>query len=106
MLLTMPNVSQRDDSSHLQFRVKVPADVREKAKGRMLFVELPAMGSDEAVTVTARVGEHVKLSLRTRDPRVAKARHGAALAHVQRVFAGMRSGPRGLTLREVVALML
>lgn len=100
----MPNPSTRDDSSLIQFRVKVPADVRQKAKGRLIFVPLPAIGGDEAVTVTARIGEHVKLSLRTRDPYVAKARHGAALAHVNQVFAGMRSGPRTLSLREIVAL--
>jgi hypothetical protein len=104
MTIKMPSPSRRDDSTCIQCRMKVPVDVRDKAKGKTIFVPLPAIGGEDAVTVTTRIGEHVKLSLRTRDPQAAKARHGAALAHVNRLFAGMRCGPRALTLREIVAL--
>lgn len=104
MRLTMPKPTTRDDSSLVQFRLKVPVDLREKAKGRMVFVELAAMAADPAVTVTSRIGDCVKFSLRTRDPQIAKARHGAALAHVNRVFDGMRCGPKPLNLRQIVAL--
>ncbi len=100
----MPNPSTRADSRVPQFRYRVPSDVLAKAKGRMIFVELPEVGRDEGVTVAARIGEHVKLSLRTRDPAAAKARHGAALAHVTRLFEGMRGEPKALSLREIVAL--
>ncbi len=104
MRLTMPKIAMRDDSSHLQFRVKVPIDVRERAKGRMIAVELPAGRSEQAVTVTARVGTHVKFSPRTRDPVTATARQSSALMYLSTVWDAIRSGCRPLTLRQIVAL--
>lgn len=104
MRFVMPNLSTRDDSSLLQFRMRVPSDVLSKARGRLLFIDLPAVGTDDAVTVAAKVGDVVKFSLRTRDLVAAKARHGVALSSVNRLFAGIRNGPKPLTLRQIVAL--
>ncbi|WP_237477835.1 tyrosine-type recombinase/integrase [Lichenibacterium dinghuense] len=104
MRFVMPNLSTRDDSSLLQFRMRVPSDVLLKARGRLMFIDLPAIGTDDAVTVAAKVGDVVKFSLRTRDPVAAKARHGAALSCVNKLFAGIRNGPKPLSLRQIVAL--
>ena len=104
MRFTMPNLATRDDSSLIQFRMRVPSDVLFKARGRLVFIELPAIGTDDAITVAAKVGDCLKFSLRTRDPVAAKARHGAALSCANKLFAGIRNGPRPLTLRQIVAL--
>ena len=46
----------------------------------------------------------MKASLRTRDPREAKERHAAAVAHVNAVWAAIRNGPKRLTRKQVIAL--
>jgi hypothetical protein len=46
----------------------------------------------------------VKFSLRRREPSVAKIRNGITEAHVQRTWEAIRSGPKKLTHKQVVAL--
>jgi hypothetical protein len=46
----------------------------------------------------------IKVSLRTHDPREAKARQAKALAYLDDIWRSLRDGPRRLTHREVTAL--
>lgn len=106
MVLRMTRPTKRTDSSFLTFRKRIPADLQKKARGRHVTFQFPEVGSDNpAFTVMALMGkEEVKVSLRTRDPAVAKARSGVAEAHLQQVWAAIRSGPKRLTHKQIVAL--
>ncbi|WP_347881317.1 DUF6538 domain-containing protein [Xanthobacter aminoxidans] len=87
------------------FRKRIPADLRGKVTGREVRIPFPAHGHEPECTVVATLGvSEVKFSLHTRDPRVATARSGIAEDHLQRLFAGLRSGPVRLTHKQVVAL--
>ncbi len=101
MVLRMSRPMKRPSSSFHQFRMRIPADVLLRARGLALLLpigdtQVPLLISPTAVTV--------QLSLRTRDPREAKARQGTVTAHLERVWRGLREGPRRLTHRETIAL--
>ena len=65
-----------------------------------MIVALPVGDLECAV----RIGQQVKLSLRTRDPRAAKARFAAAYAALQSFWEAQRLGPQPLTHKQRVAL--
>jgi len=82
----------------LYLQVRVPGDLAAKAAG--MIVALPVGEADCAV----KIGQQVKLSLRTRDPREAKARFAAAYAALQSFWDALRRGPQPLTHKQRVAL--
>jgi integrase len=105
MVLHMTRPTRRPRSSFLQFRKRVPADIQRVASGRPVAVSFPAGVSGEAaVIVRATLRGQVKFSLQTRDPATAKERTGLATAQLERIYAAIRTGPRPLTHKEVVAL--
>lgn len=105
MVLAMSRPSRRSDSAHFLFRKRVPADIQAKqAGGKVVFSFPPEMGSGEPIRVTGTIGTEVKVSLRTRDPEVAKARNGIAQAQFQAFCEGVRRGPETLTHAQVIAL--
>jgi integrase len=106
MVLRMTRPAKRPDSTFLTFRKRVPADIREKAKGLRVTFQFPEAGeANPAATVTVTMGaEQVKVSLRTREPAVAKARTGIAETHLQQVWEAVRVGPKSLTHKQIVAL--
>lgn len=104
MVLRMPRPTTRENSSFLQFRCRVPADIAQVARGKLVLVELPAASSEPPVTVSATAGTFIKFSLRTRDPNVAKVRSAAANTQVNQQFAAWRSGPASLSQRQLVGL--
>lgn len=79
-------------------RIKVPADLRGRAKGRR--VALP-IGE---TTTTVTMGDVVQVSLRTKDQREAKARYVPAHAELMASWDAIRRGPAKLTYRQVVSL--
>lgn len=85
---------KRPGSSLIQFRERIPADVLVKAAGRALAV--PVAGETIPITLSARAVE-VRLSLRTRGPAEAKARHAEVKAYLATVWQGLRDGVRRLT---------
>lgn len=101
MVLTMARPMKRPTSSFVQFRQRIPADVLERARGCSLAI--PVGGSVVSLTVSTK-SETLQFSLRTREPREGKARHGIAMAYLERVWQGLREGPQRLTQRNVVAL--
>jgi len=105
MVLHMTRPTRRPNSSHLQFRKRVPADIQKAAYGRLVSVTFPAEGpGGPAIVVQATLREHIKFSLRTRDPATAKARTGIASAQLERLYSAIRNGPRSLDHKEIVAL--
>ena len=98
MVLHMTRPTRRPDSSILQFRKRVPADIQKAAYGRSAVVQFPAGGAGEpAVTVKATLRREVKFSLYTRDPATAKERTGIATAQIERLYSAIRNGRRPLT---------
>ena len=68
----------RNGSSPYQFLMRVPLKILARVKGRTLPISLPPSGEEEPVLVSAKIGDLVKFSLRTRDLNVAKAREAVA----------------------------
>lgn len=101
MVLRMARPTRRKGSSLLQFRQRIPADVRRKAVWSSLVVPV---GSEEAVVRIGPTTEVVQFSLRTRDPSEAKAREAVALSHLEAHWRSLREGPRTLTQKQIVAL--
>jgi integrase len=105
MVLHMTRPTRRPRSSFLQFRTRVPTDIQRIASGRPIAVSFPAGAAGEAaVVVRGTLRGQVKFSLQTRDPATAKERTGLATAHLERLYAAIRSGPQPLSHREIVAL--
>ena len=101
----MASPSRRPESSQLQFRKKVPADLKGRVEGRRVVVEFPACAGHEAVLLAMRIGAgEIKASLRTTEKGVARLRTAAANAAVEKFFDGLRKGPSPLSHRQVVAL--
>ncbi|MEJ1157333.1 tyrosine-type recombinase/integrase [Prosthecomicrobium sp. N25] len=97
MVLAMTRPTKRADSSHHQFRKRVPHNI---PRGDALILTIP--GIDEPIGVT--IGNEIKFSLRTRDPAEAKARTAAANAQIELRFKNLREGPNKLTHKQLVAL--
>lgn len=104
MALLMPRPIRRPDTSFLTFRARVPADVIEAARGQTIVLPFPSEGGEPEHIAFVRPGNEVKFSLRTRDPAIAKSRHGLALAELERRWNAIRSGPQALSHRQIVAL--
>jgi len=105
MVLRMARPTRRKESSFLWFRKRVPADVQRTASGKRISFSFPAeVPGDPDIVVTTTLGTQVKFSLQTRDPAVAKQRHGLAAAQLERVCESFRRGSRPLTHKQRVAL--
>lgn len=79
-------------------RVNVPSDVAKAANGMTVIVPI------EDAFARAVVGTHVKVSLRTKDPREAKQRHTHAHDALLKQWDALRSGPQKLNHKQCVAL--
>ncbi|MEA1830951.1 DUF6538 domain-containing protein [Methylobacterium durans] len=104
MILTMKRHASRADSDLPQFKRRVPSDVVERLKGRVISFTLPAVGREAEIPVCFRLGEFAKVSLRTRHPDVAKVRALALAAHLQGVYEAVRQGPAVLSQMQLDAL--
>jgi hypothetical protein len=100
MLLRMTSPIRRDGSSVHYLRKRVPADLTDKAVGLRLHVPV---GDETAEVQVGRTGT-IKVSLRTHDPREAKARQAKALVYLDDMWRSLREGEKRLTNRQVVAL--
>ncbi|MGY4233014.1 integrase [Bradyrhizobium sp. USDA 4449] len=100
MLLRMASPIRRDGSSVHYLRKRVPSDLIDKAVGLVLHVPV----GDAAAAVQVGRNGTIKLSLRTHDPREAKARQAKALAYLDDMWRSLRDGPRRLSHKQVIAL--
>ena len=78
--------------------VRVPADLRSVVRGTR--VALPVEDNLVAVSATTKVF----LSLRTKDPNLARTRFATAYAALVRHFEAVRAGPKQLTHKQLFAL--
>jgi intergrase/recombinase len=105
MVLIMARPTKRSNSSVLQFRKRVPADVLERARGQRVTFTFPSeeIGGPD-VTVPVTVGNEVRCSLRARNPALVKSRHGLATAQLERFFENVRNGPQPLLHKQRLML--
>ena len=97
MALRMPRpISHANGVFHLNIRV--PSDLIAKVRGTLVTLPL----GDAKVTV--RPSDKVIVSLRTRDPSVAKARFSAAEHALMLHWDAVRRGPLPLAHKQLVAL--
>ncbi|WP_342028053.1 DUF6538 domain-containing protein [Afifella marina] len=81
-----------------ELRKRVPADLREKARGRM--ITLPVAGEPRRV----RAGAEVKVSLSTREATEAKKRFREAEVALEGFWEALRNGPQKLSHKQALAL--
>jgi|GEM_PF-1206394 len=104
MILTMKRHAVRHDSGLHQVKIRIPADVVERARGHVLTVTLPASAAEPECVVSYKLGEFCKGSLRTRDARTADLRRHAVVAALAGLCDAIRRGPAVLSQRQIVAL--
>jgi integrase len=96
MRYAMPNPELIKSTYYL--RLHVPKDVAAKAKGTTVAVPVGD------IIVHAKVGNVVKLSLRTKEAAEAKKRFLQALPAIERHWENLRKGPITLSHKQCVAL--
>jgi integrase len=104
MILKMKRHASRPDSGFHQIKIRVPTDVVERARGRVLTVDLPAAVSDPACRISFTLGTFCKGSLRTRDAATADVRRLVVVAAFGRLCDALRRGPAALSHEQVIAL--
>lgn len=92
---------KRPTSADHQLVQCIPVDVAVKARG--LTLANPVSDTVVSIKVTP-TRKDIRTSLRTRDPQEARARQAVAVAHVEGIWAALRTGPRRLTHKETLAL--
>lgn len=104
MILTMKRHAARADSSVPQFKRRVPLDVAQRVKGRVVTFALPAVGREPEQVVTLTLGEFAKASLRTKNLDTAKVRAIALASHLESLWEAVRQGPAPLSQRQMDGL--
>ncbi len=104
MIFTMKRHATRTDSGFPQFKKRVPSDVADKVRGRVVSFTLPAVGRDPEETISFRLGEFAKVSLRTRHPDTAKVRALALVTHLEQLWERERQGPAPISQQQADAL--
>lgn len=86
------------------FQKRTPKDVRDQARGKTAFFEIKPGQSGTGFFGSARIGEFIKLSLRTSEPLEANARMAQVLVQLDQQFAAMRREEGSLTHKQILAL--
>ncbi|SDR63796.1 Site-specific recombinase XerD [Rhizobiales bacterium GAS113] len=98
MVLSMSQPWKHPKTGVWYFRGRVPAELRDKLKGRKLSLRVG--GEDRTVTLS----EFAKVSLGTKDNGEAKLRHAAVQSQLQERWAAAAKGPVSLSHEEIMAL--
>jgi integrase len=96
MVLAMPSPVLVGNTFYL--RVRVPADVPSSKDG--IAITLPVGSKLRRITMK----DFVKVSLETREPRIAKERFSTAYAALQTVWKTLKDGPKPLTHKQSLAI--
>lgn len=96
MVLVMPSPVLIGSTFYL--RVRVPSDVPNPSK--RYKITLPVDDNLRSVTMT----DFVKVSLETREPRVAKERFTATYSALQGVWRSIKEGPQSPLRRSSLSL--
>ena len=97
MALPMPRPFEHKNGV-FYINVRIPGDLPPGVKGTSIV--LPIGGATVATAVT----DKIFCSLRTKDPTLAKERFTLAYGALAKQFDALRSGPKALTHKEIVAL--
>jgi hypothetical protein len=98
------NFRGRKDSSREQFQARVPRDVVDRLKGKIITITLPASGADPERPVPVTFGQQIKFSLATRDAETGAVRRAFVKAELARIYDAARRGPAPLSQWNVTAL--
>jgi integrase len=79
-------------------KIRVPAELKNLAKNRI--ISLPIGDTVRPV----KIGDFVKVSLDTRDPREAKQRFAPAYVAVQAFWSALKEGPKPLSQKQSLAI--
>lgn len=96
MGLTMSKPVKRGETYHI--RVRVPADVLSRVRGKMVSVIIGGVARNVKHT------DYFATSLGTKDSHEAKRRHTEALASAHRYWEAVRSGPRPLDFKTSLSI--
>jgi integrase len=100
--IRMARPARRKRSTHIQFRQRIPLDVLAQMRGRVLTIPV---GADVVTVRVSAAAKELYLSLRTRDPAEAKARHAEVGALLANLYRSLRDAtPLQLTPKQSVAL--
>ncbi len=100
MVLRMPRPWSNPKTGMFYYRARIPTDISKNVLGESLTVVV----ADGVVSKTTLGTGPVKLSLHTKDARVAKVRHALVEALVQKRWEAVRQGPAELTHKQALAL--
>lgn len=103
MSLRMTYTGRRNDSSHLQFRMRLPKRAAP-LRGRKAVLSFPNHRGEDPFKVEVTLGGEVKFSLRTSDPATARARDAEARAQLERYFSAAAAPTARLSHRQRVGL--
>jgi integrase len=98
LVLPMPSPYKHPKTGVYWYRQRVPASLGSLARGKSASVEI----AGGVATIT--IGAELKVSLGTKDPKVAKERAQEAQAQFDLVWATFENAPVRLTLKQCVAL--
>lgn len=98
MVLSMPSPYKHPKTGVYWYRQRVPASLGALAKGKTVTVTL------EGKVTTPKIGSDIKVSLGTKEPKVAKQRAKDAQDQFDLIWASFDNAPVHLTLRQCVAL--
>src|SRR5437868_8353049 len=102
MVSLRPKMTLRARSSVPQFKVRTPAPVIKRMRGKhLLFYLSQHVGPPFAKVI--KIGEAIEFSLETKDAVVAAARQDAARDHVQRLAEMMAMEPVSISHKDLVA---
>jgi integrase len=103
MVSLKQKMATRARSNVPQFRVRVPATVVGRLKGKRVLLYLSEHAGPPFIA-TPRIADDVAFSLGTKDSVVAAARQDAALDHLRRLFDLTATEPVPISHRDLVAL--
>jgi integrase len=97
-------LARRPDSQNGQFEERVPADVVDRLRGRSIVFTFPDDAPDASVPITPKIGDRVRVSLRTSDGALYARRKAALQAHLAALYEAARRGPTTLPRMTIEAL--
>lgn len=98
MVLSMPSPYKHPSTGVYWLKQRVPARLLAVAKGKSVTVTVDGM------PCTVKLGDYIKVSLRTKTIAEAKQRANEAEAEFNRIWLSFENGPVKLTLKQITAL--
>lgn len=98
MVLRMPSPYKHPSTGIYWFKQRVPARLIGAAKGQVVTVTV------DEFSCVVKIGEYIKVSLRTKEPAEARRRGREAEEEFSRIWLSFENGTVSLTLKQITAL--